>query len=597
MTFLSSILLLEMLILGSGKMRVDNALINEIRNKVDIVEVISSYIPLTMRGKNYFGVCPFHDDHAPSMSVSKEKQIYTCFSCGATGNVFKFLQDFEHISFLDAVKKCADMSGIALDLKPTETQVSSKYKTLYDIYDVSLKFYQNNINSSIGKKAKEYLYNRNLTDKEIKEFAIGLSLNEYDMLVKLLQQKKYSDKDILKSGLANANDDGLYDIYRERIMFPLHDPSGRVIGYNGRAYQGDMTNKYVNSKETDIFKKRDYLYNYHRAKEEARNKKEVIIMEGPMDVIRAYTIGVTNVVATLGTAFGSSQSNLIRRLSTNVILCFDGDAAGLKATKLAIGELEKVGINPKIVRLPGGNDPDEFILKNGRDAFLSELKKAIDVMEFKASLLKEEMNLSTNDGMAKYINMMIKEINAIDDDILKEVTISRLVKETGVDKEVILKSIKTSEIPIMIKPKTIPRKNRRYNESVLGLLYFMLHDEEAIKEYSKSAIYIPDKEYRLLAFEIEAFYNKYGYIDTADLLTEIHDDEEVVKTIGLIMNMDSSSFNKEALTDYLNNIREYQKQEEINKYQERLKMTNTYEQKLELGNKIIADKIRSEKND
>ena len=267
-------------------MRLDNALINEIKNKVDIVEVISSYVTLSMRGKNYFGVCPFHDDHSPSMSVSKEKQIYTCFSCGATGNVFNFIQNFDHISFLEAVKKCADMCGVNIDIKPTTDYLANnKNKALYEMYELSQKLYQNNLNAKEGKLARDYLTKRNLSEREIKAFDIGLSLDGYDTLVKLLEKKGYTDKEILKSGLANANDDGLYDIYRHRIMFPLHDIYGHVIGYNGRAYDGDMTNKYVNSKETDIFKKRDFLYNYHRAKDSARAKKEIIIIIGVCIII------------------------------------------------------------------------------------------------------------------------------------------------------------------------------------------------------------------------------------------------------------------------------------------------------------------------
>ena len=178
----------------------DNNLLNEIRNKVDIVDVISSYLPLTPKGKNYFGVCPFHDDHSPSMSVSKEKQIYTCFSCGATGNVFKFIEDYENISFMEAVKKCADIAGVEVNIKGKSDY--NKYQSLYDIYELSQKFYQNNINSALGKKAKEYLYSRNLNDEVIKEFGIGLSLGDRAILTKMLL-KKFSEDDLLKSGLVN----------------------------------------------------------------------------------------------------------------------------------------------------------------------------------------------------------------------------------------------------------------------------------------------------------------------------------------------------------------------------------------------------------
>ena len=380
---------------GSDCMKIDNNTLNEIRNNLDIVDIISSYLPLTSKGKNYFGVCPFHDDHSPSMSVSKEKQIYTCFSCGATGNVFKFIQDYENISFLEAVKKCADMAHVYIDIG--QAKEKNKHQELYDIYELSQKFYQNNINTELGKKAKKYLKDRKLDESTIKEFGIGLSLNEKDMLTKLLKSKKYDDKTLLRSGLINENDYTLNDVYRNRIMFPLYDLNGKVIGYNGRVYNGETENKYINSKETDIFKKRELLYNYHRAKDEARKKHQIIIMEGPMDVIRAYTIGIKNCVASLGTAFGKEQAMLVRKLSSNVILCFDGDDAGLKATKGAIVELEKLCITPKIIRLENNSDPDDYIIKNGKEAFLSKINNPMNIMEFKESLLKKEYNLNNTE--------------------------------------------------------------------------------------------------------------------------------------------------------------------------------------------------------
>lgn len=580
-------------------MKIDNSVINDIRNKIDIVEIISSYIPLTMRGKNYFGVCPFHDDHSPSMSVSKDKQIYTCFSCGATGNVFKFIQDYEHISFVESVKKCADMCGIVLNIDSSREQnYIKKNKELYDIYEISYKFYQNNINSSLGHNAKEYLYSRNISDNEIKKFGIGLSLNDSDMLVKLLKQKNFSDKELLKSGLANANENGLYDIYRNRIMFPLHDLNGLVIGYNGRAYQGEITNKYVNSKETDIFKKRDYLYNYHRAKESAREKKEIIIMEGPMDVIRASTIGIDNVVAALGTAFGPTQSNLIKRLSTNVILCFDGDAAGLKATKLAIEELQRVGINPKIVRLPNNNDPDEYIQNNGKESFFKMLDHAYNVMEFKEILLKQDINLNSAEDISKYINSMIIEINKIDDEILKDLTINKLCDETKVSKELILNKLTKKEEKQLVIPKPVIKKQNKYEKSVQSLLYYMLRDSEVIKIYDKKITHIPDDNYRHLAFQISAFYKQSGYINVADLLTEVHNDEETIKTIGQISSLNlRENYDVEEIEDYLNNIKEYNDLKQIDKYRSDLAMSHDLNEKLELANKLIAYKLRSEEND
>ncbi len=579
-------------------MWVDKNTINEIRNNLDIVDVISNYLPLTSKGKNYFGVCPFHDDHSPSMSVSREKQLYTCFSCGATGNVFKFIQDYENISFQEAIKKCADMAGITVELG--QVIQKNKHQDLYDIYELSQKFYQNNINTELGKKAKTYLLNRNLDEKTIKEFGIGLSLNEKDMLTKLLKSKNYDDNTLIRSGLVNENNYTLNDVYRNRIMFPLYDLNGKVIGYNGRVYNGETENKYVNSKETDIFKKRELLYNYHRAKEECRHKHQVIIMEGPMDIIRAYTIGVKNCVAALGTAFGKEQAMLVRKLSTDVILCFDGDQAGLKATKGAIEELTKLGITPKIVRLENNSDPDEYIIKNGADAFISKINNPMNIMEFKESLLKSELNLNNTVELAKYINKMISEINNIDDDILKEVSINKLSEETKVDINLIKDKIvnkKTNET-VKFEVKKEQKKTNKYIKSEMYLIYYMLQSIDVIKMYEKKITHMPTEVYRHIAFQIDCFYKENGFINVADFITYLGDDADSIKAIGDITSLDlSDEINYEEIEDYLSNIREYNEKEQSNIYINKLKNETDYKKKLEFANKALEIKRRREQND
>ena len=582
-------------------MRLENNVINEIRNSVDIVDVISGYLPLTARGKNYFGVCPFHDDHSPSMSVSKEKQIYTCFSCGATGNVIKFIQDYENISFIDAVKKCADIAGIVLDFETKRDNRYEKYSELYDIYDISYKFYQNNMNSSAASDAKKYLRGRDITDKEIKHFGIGLSLSDSALLTKLLKSKNITDKLLLKSGLIGESENGidLYDLYRNRIMFPIHDANGRLVGYNGRAYHDEVTNKYVNSKETPIFKKRDILYNYHRAKEFARQKKEIILMEGPMDVIRAYTIGIENVVATLGTAFGSSQAMLVRKLSTNVILCFDGDDAGLKATKSAIQELVKVGIEPKIVRLSDNQDPDEYIRKKGKEAFEKNLQNAMNIIEFKEYVLKRDIDTNNAEGLASYTNAMINEIKNIADEVLREISIIKLSNETKLSADFIRDKVGNIEKKDFVpKFKLNNNKLTKFEKSERNLVYYMLKYPNVIRMYDKKITYMPTDKYRHLAFQISTFLKKYGYISTADLLTELRDDEDSIKVIGELEALElHEDYNEEEIDDYLENIRIYNEQQQIDRYKKEMLKEVDFNKKIELANKVIASKLRSEEND
>lgn len=574
---------------------VDSNTINEIRNNLDIVDIISTYLPLTPKGKNYFGICPFHDDHSPSMSVSRERQIYTCWSCGATGNVFKFIQDYENITFVEALKKCADMAGISINVG--QPKKINKNQDLYDIYSLSQKFYQNNINTEKGKKAKEYLHNRKLDDNVIKEFGIGLSLNEKDMLTKLLKSKGYDEKTLVKSGLVNENNYVLNDVYRNRIMFPLYDLNGKIIGYNGRVYNGETENKYVNSKETDIFKKRELLYNYHRAKEECRHKKQVIIMEGPMDVIRAYTVGVKNCVASLGTAFGKEQAMLVRKLGSDVILCFDGDEAGLKATKSAIEELTKLGIIPKIVRLENNSDPDEYIINRGGEEFISKINNSMNVMEFKESLLKKEFDLNNTEELANYINDMIKEINNIDDEILREVSIKKLSDETKIDINLLKSKLTKKEKNIEIVVKKEIKKTNKYIKSEINLLYYMLQNVDVIKMYEKKITHMPTETYRHLAFQIDCFYKENGFINIADFITYLKDDEKSIKAVGDIMELDlPEKINYEEIEDYLDNIREYNEREQLNIYKNKMKEEKDYKKKLELANKRLEIKQRREEN-
>lgn len=504
--------------------------LQEIRNSVDIVDVVSSYLNLTAHGKNYFGVCPFHDDHSPSMCVSKEKQIYTCFVCGATGNVFQFIKEYENISFAEAVKKVATIGGI--EVKIDEMKPLKKESVLYDIYNLTNKLYQLNLNTTKGIPAKEYLKNRGINDETIKEFGIGLSLikgNIYEALVK----KGFDNKDILKSGLATENG---YDLYRNRIMFPLWDLNGKVVGFSGRIFNGEDAPKYINSRETEIFKKGELLYNYHRARNECRRKNEVIIMEGFMDVISAYTHGITNVVAAMGTAITSSNAHLISRMAKNIILCFDGDDAGIMAANACTNELLKLDVFPSIVVLDKakGKDPDEYIKNNGVEAFKEKLSHPLSVMEFKEFYNKRGIDMGDSTSKAEYVKKMITEIDNIKDPVLREVTIGKLSDETNLGVEFLKSQLKTEvkeEKQIEVKKEVNLQK---YEKAEIDLIYYMLKDSKVILQYEAKKIYLPTEKYRFLVRQICAFYQKYGNIDVADFLTFIAEDKEMIKALGEI---------------------------------------------------------------
>lgn len=557
--------------------------LQEIRNSVDIVDVVSSYLNLTAHGKNYFGVCPFHDDHSPSMCVSKEKQIYTCFVCGATGNVFQFIKEYENISFAEAVKKVATIGGI--EVKIDEIKPLKKESILYDIYNLTNKLYQLNLNTTKGITAKEYLKNRGINDETIKEFGIGLSLikgNIYEALIK----KGFDNKDILKSGLATENG---YDLYRNRIMFPLWDLNGKVVGFSGRIFNGEDAPKYINSRETEIFKKGELLYNYHRARNECRRKNEVIIMEGFMDVISAYTHGITNVVAAMGTAITSSNAHLISRMAKNIILCFDGDDAGIMAANACTNELLKLDVFPSIVVLDKtkGKDPDEYIKNNGVEAFKEKLSHPLSVMEFKEFYNKRGIDMGDSTSKAEYVKKMIIEIDNIKDPVLREVTISKLSDETNLGVDFLKSQLKTEvkeEKQIEVKKEVNLQK---YEKAEIDLIYYMLKDSKVILQYEAKKIYLPTEKYRFLVRQICAFYQKYGNIDVADFLTFIEEDKEMIKVLGEITSRDlKETYSKEEIEDYIRCIDEYNRNLEINNLKQKMKESIDYAEKIELAKKI-----------
>lgn len=572
---------------------ISQELINEIRNSIDIVDVVSSYVSLTPRGKNYFGVCPFHDDTNPSMSVTKDKQIYKCFSCGATGNVFNFIMDYENISFIEAVKKCADMANIPLNISFKSISSSNdKNKNLYEIYDNSCKFYQNMINTAAGKEAKEYLKRRNIDDSIIKEFKIGLSLKERTMLTQFLSKKSYSKTDLLRSGLILENSYGINDIYIERIMFPLEDLQGRVVGFSGRIYNKTDNSKYINTKETDIFKKGELLYNYYRAKDEARNKGYVIVMEGFMDVIRAYTVGIKNTIAMMGTAVTKSQALTIKKMAKEVYLCFDGDKAGAHATMSCIDELMKIGVMPKIIRLENNMDPDEFILKFGKEKFLEKIDNPINVMDFKLSYLKDNKDISKSEELANYVNNVIKELGKIEDEVLREITLRKLSTESNLDIN-FLKERLTSEEPKKVLSKEVekPKEKRKlkgYELAERNLIYYMLLSKDVIKVYDNKAVILEDSLLRALAREISAYYHKYNNISMADFISYASNYESINKTLNEILNLDlKDDIDMNVISDYVDTIRKNQIEKQIKRLTKQMEETTDEEYRKKLASRVV----------
>lgn len=565
---------------------ITNEIVNEIRAKTDIVSVISAYLPLTKKGKNYFGVCPFHDDHSPSMSVSPDKQIYTCFSCGASGNVFNFISSYEHITYYEAVKLLGERLGYNINTSPKEKNDDISY----EIYDKACKFYQNNINTTLGKNAIEYLHSRQINDELINKFKIGLSMTKVS-LTEYLLGSGYELNKLINIGLTNEQ---TKDIFLNRIMFPLFDLKGNVVAFSGRIYNTKDGSKYVNTKETNIFKKGTMLYNYHNAREHLKVNDTIIVMEGFMDVIRAYSIGVVSCVATMGTALTKQNALNLKKMATNIILCFDGDKAGEEATTKAIKIFEEIDVVPKVVRLEDNLDPDEYILSRGKESFLAKINNPLSTLEFKMNIYKGNKNFTDVEEISKYINEALKELSKLDDELLKELTIKKLEKEYGVGYDVLKKKLQSFEV---IKPKDLPKavikpkSYGKYETAQRNLLYYMIKEKEVLEYVEEKLSYFPNDNLRFLANEIFTFYHKYGILVVADFITSLVNEEELYKIFQEIISMNlKEKYTKEEIDDYIYLINEYPKKNKINKLEEELRKEPDPIKKAQILSKIMEIK-------
>ena len=569
-------------------MAITNEQIINIRTKANIVDIVSSYIPLTQRGKNFIGVCPFHDDHSPSMSVSQEKQIYKCFACGATGNVFTFVSEYENVPFIEAVSIVANKIGLQLDEKTFINTKVNLHKEDYEIMEIAQKYFQNNLKTTVGKQALQYLHERQISDEIIKEFGIGLSIDENDTLIKLLTKKNYDIKKLVELGLANNID---HDTFTRRITFPLWDKDGNIVGFSARIYRGEKdVSKYMNSKETTIFKKGETLYNYHNAKDASKREKSIIVVEGFMDAIRIAENGIKNVVALQGTALTTNQIELLKKLRVKVILCLDNDNAGLLATLNNGEELTKNNIEVNVIRLTGEKDPDEYIIAEGIDAFKENLKTPMTFFDFKINYLKQGKDLNKAEDLSEYINAVIKNLGTTKDPILKEVTLKKISEKYNISYDILKNKLeeitdKQEEIPINI-PKETPKRNA-YSISVDKILYFMMNGGIFISEYQKKVGYFTEEKYRNIANEIQYYYEKEGKITVADFITYVNELPDIKEEVLRIVNEDSNEeISIENMNEYIESLNKINTKQEIKELMSQMKKELDVDKKMKIAAQI-----------
>ncbi len=532
-------------------MRIPESKIEEIRNSISIVDVISEYVQLRKRGKNYIGLCPFHSEKTPSFTVTEEKQIFHCFGCHAGGNVYKFLMDYKKISFVEAVQEIAEQQGIEINYDDEGfNEKQSEQEILYDINTEVARYFSNNLlHDAEGEIARTYFQKRNLKVQTMRSFGLGYAHNGYENLVNFLKEKNIDLEKALQLGLIGRNNDGrVYDKLAGRIIFPIFSPNGRVVAFAGRKLrEDDSGGKYINSPESIIYIKGRILYGLSHAKDDIRKIDKAIIVEGYMDLISLYQAGVKNVVAVSGTALTDDQVQLLSRYTKNVVLLFDADAAGIKASMRSIEILLKRDFDVKISTLPKGEDPDSYVTKFGKEAFDEIIKRAENFLEYQTEYYETQGMFDDPTKMAEAIRDLVKPIALVNDELKRNLLIRNIGRkfnlrekliEAELDKaldfqkkqnrlqsqRIFKKEEAQQESLIPAEKKTIPphfyntereliRLLFENNEEIIGLITYNVHEEDILVDIHRNVF---EKVY----FE----YENRGSLNPADLIS-LYDDE------------------------------------------------------------------------
>ena len=419
---------------GDVSLQIPEEVIEKIKEQNDIVDIISENVRLKKSGRNYIGLCPFHNDKSPSFSVSQEKQIYKCFSCGEAGNVITFIMKYKNYTFLEAAKYLADQANISWNIRGNENNaVVKKKELLYKVNVDAARYYFANLQRN--KSSKEYFLKRGIKEETIKKFGLGYSLDGWHNLINYLRSKGYKDNILLEAGLVSRSEKkgNIYDRFRNRVMFPVFNVKGNVIGFGGRVLD-DSKPKYLNSPETMIFQKGINLYGLNFAIKNKLEEEYIIIVEGYMDLIALNQYGITNTVASLGTALTVNQARLLKRYVSKVIISYDADVAGQTATLRGLEILRNAGFDVKVLKVPQGKDPDEFVRNNGKEAFLRLVKEALPLIEYRIKRASEGLNLNNGTDLVKY-GERVAEILADLNPVEKDVYIKKISEETSIKEQ------------------------------------------------------------------------------------------------------------------------------------------------------------------
>ncbi len=571
-------------------MRYSDEILNEVRENNDIVEVISQYVHLKRSGRNYFGLCPFHNEKSPSFSVSPDKQIFHCFGCGVGGNVFTFISKIEGIGFKEAIENLADRAGIVLPKSSNneDSRVEELKSKVYKVNNFTADYYHKRLYRPESKAGQEYVKQRKLTNETLESYNLGFSGN-YDELYKVLRKEGFNDEEILESGLVKKNENGKYvDFYRDRFMIPILDVRNRVIAFGGRILGDAKRFKYLNSPENIVYSKGKHLFGLNVAKK--YDHKKLLIVEGYMDAISLHQRGITNVVAALGTALTTNQGWLLRRNAEQIILGFDSDGAGQNAIMRAMEVMQNMGCDMRVLQMTGAKDPDEYIIKYGSARFQKLMNEAISLLEFKVKVLEKNLDLEVAGDKVKFLNEIAKLIAKIDNTIEQEIYIEKLANGYNISKEAIFGQVNKlqysnkSKTNNLEKPKPVvihknEKKVENISEEVIKrentIISILINNPECYQKI-KENMKIEDFKYDINNKIVKVLYPELEKEDSnISLVLDKIEDEEIKNHLTAIMAEDYGiTDNVKAIDDIL---KKYER-EKLEKRRDELIMLSSTEQ-------------------
>lgn len=584
-------------------MRIPEADIENIKSRVDIVDVISKYISVIPKGKNYVSLCPFHNDTNPSMTISKEKQIYKCFSCGEGGNVFTFVQEYEKVPYPKAVSIVADFIGYDLSsYQDKNIVVDEKKEHLYNLIKNASEFYNFCLENEEGEAGKKYFVDRNIDEQVISKFKLGFAPTDSTKILMFLTRKGYSVEQIVEAGIGVIDGGTFRDRFNGRVVFTLTDLNGRVVGFSGRKIDNRDAAKYVNSNENVLFKKSQCLYNYYEARSPIRNNKRVYIVEGFMDVIALYKAGIENVVATMGTALSRQHVAALVSLNVDIVLSLDGDAAGQTATSKIVENLKSQKAKVLITKTTDkAKDFDELLNSEGKDKVIEAINDTYSIYEFIFYYLLKNVNLNNYSDKAKFVRDFTSIIkNEIKDRIEIDYFVGLMSKNLGYSKELIFQNIdKTGKkvVESYIGNSKVKNKHQdRYYNAEIQIIVQMLNSVEAVQYYISNLGYLHDITNKRIATYICGCYQKNKRVLVEEIIGEMENEKET----DLILKIKQILSNKELPKTFDKNIfdviiKQKPIQNEIDELEVTLKNASTLDEKTRLTQESVRKKTKLRK--